>query len=426
MERQTRLLTALSVILLLLLGVIVLQNRDGEEPRRNLDADAPPERDLFDFEKDALTSLEIEGPKGLVRFEKRDGSWTMTAPREAPVEAYKVTELVNRFDGLDVEERPITGDAATFGLAPEVRTRVSFGGPEGRTWTVYVGNDTSVGYRTYLQERDGGPVILATSKLADAVRVGPDDFRSRDVWKVSAGTVHRARIEAGDRVVVLRKDDHGWWLGDQGPRADEQAVRDWLYAQESLRGATFVESPDLAGLGLEPPAARITLEDDGGTHEARFGPPDAAGRAVRGVGDVMRLAPEGADPVKLDGWVSTRLLPVRRFQVDRFELALGETRRTWTRTDGQWSTADGAPAEGVDGVLDALEAVPVDRAPRPETAKPAEWGRITLAEGADRSEQVILGPPGPDGLHIGYDVAGGGPFAVRAADLAPLIAAASK
>lgn len=422
MERQNRLLTGLAIVLLVLVGIIVLQNRDGADRDRTVDLDAPSRHDLFDFDKDTVVSVTLTSAKGELRFEKLDGGWKMTAPRELAVDEYKVTEILNRFDSIEVEERPLTGDLATFGLDEAQRVEVRFGGGEGKTWTVWVGTDTAVGYRSYALTDPGGDPVLLTSEVADLVRRSADDFRSKDLWTFSAGTVRRVRVDAAEGSVVLRKDDHGWWLGDDGPRADEDAVRDWLYRLESLRGASFVDGADRAALGLEPPAARVTVEDDAGTHELRLGPPDPSGRAAVGTGDVMRLAADAEDPVRLTGWVSPRLVPVRRIQIDRLELTLGDKKGSWTRKDGTWTAADGTEARGVDDLLDKLEKVAADRTAAGVAAPASAWGRVVLGEGESRSETVEIGPAGPDGVHAARDLAGGPPFTVKAADLQPLLA----
>lgn len=422
MERQNRLLTGLALLLLVFVGIVVLQDRLGGDVDRTVDLDEPRRRDLFDFETDQVVRISLTSAGGALVFEKVDGGWKMTAPREVPVDEFKVSELVSRFGSIEAEERPLSGELAGFGLDEAQRVEISFAASDGKTWTAWVGTDTAVGYRSYaLRSLDGEPVLL-TSEVAELVRRTPDDFRSKDLWTLSVGTARRARVDAPEGSVVLRKDDHGWWLGDEGPRADEGAVRDWLYRLESLRGESFVDQPDRAALGLEPAYARITVEDDAGTHELRLGPPDPLGRAASGLADVMRLRADEEDPVKLEGWTSSRLVPVRRMQVDRLELTFGDRSRTWTRKDGAWTTADGAAAEGVDPLLDALEQVPADRAATGVAAPSGAWGRVVLAEGDTRRETVELGPAGADGTHPARDLAGGPPFLVKAADLQPLLA----
>lgn len=421
MERQNQLLTVLAVLLLVGVAFIVLDPKK-DEMKVDVPDGAPPQHALWDVKSEDVTKLTLTRAGEALAFEKVEGKWTMTAPRAIPIDERRVTEILDRFLSLKVEERDIAGNDADYGLDAAGQVEVAVETGTGGRHVAWVGKDATVGYRTYLREKEGGTIRLAASKVADLVQKSADDFRSRDLWTISSATARRVQLVSGSVTVVLRKDDHGWWLGDSGPRADDDAVRTWLYSVEGLRAEGFLDGVDAASVGLDSPVATVTVEDDGGTHSLAFGPPgDPAGRAARGEHGLVRLGPDTPDPVKVEGWLATKLLPVRRIQLDRVDILMGGRSGTFTRSEGTWKNAAGETTIAVEGLLDKVDAAGGDRTPTVERPASA-WGHIRLGEGESRKEEVSFGPP-DGGFHVAWDAAGGPPFQVPEADLAAIAAA---
>lgn len=421
MDRQNRLLTILSIVFLVLVVVVVL-GKDDQERTSPASEDGPARHDLFDYQNADIRQVALKSASGELVFDKSDGSWKMTAPRQMPVDERKVDEIVERFGTLEVEEREVKGDPAQLGLDDAQQVEVVLTDSNGKVFRAWLGKDTQVGYATYIRETTSGPVHLATSKVGDLLKRTADDFRAREVWDVSTATARKVEIEAGDRSVVLRRDAHGWWVGDNGPRADQERIDDWFREAADLRIATFRDEATPASVGLEPPAARIAVEGDERTDSLALGPTgDTAIPALVG-GGVVELGPEAAGLVKLDGWASTRLVPVRKFQVDRLEVKLGDRALSLTRKEGRWSDAAGAASEAGDGMLQALSEATADWGATGVPAPTEAWGRIELAEGTDRKEVVLIGQDLGNGTRAARDEAGGPPFAVPVATLEALAA----
>lgn len=414
MERQNRLLLVLSIAFLVLVAVVVL-GKDG--PKRTLPEDgAPARRDLFDYKDEDIESVTLKHGTDEVRLTKQEGTWKMTAPKEILVDSTRVTDIVQRFGTLEVEERDIQGKAEDFGLDPATRVELTLGAAGGKNYTVFLGKDTTVGYATYLQQKEGGAVELAASKVGDLIHRSADDFRSKDVWDFSSATARRIRIEAGGAATVLRKDDHGWWVGDTGPRADQKAVEAWLNDARSLRVDRFLDGADPVASGVEPPAASVTIEDDGGTRSLSFGPTAEDGVTARTATGIVYLGKEAVKLLKLDAWTSDKLTVVRRYQVDHLEVKLGDKVLTLTRKDGQWNDAAGKPSVLGDPLLDRVEEAAADwSAPAPALTE--SWGRIVLGEGDTRRETILIGQELGDGRRAARDEAGGPPFAVAQSTL---------
>ncbi len=419
MERQNRLLTVLATVLLVLVAIAVFAKKPEKDAG---DPDAPAQRALFTFEADTVQSLTLVNPSGTISFAKADGAWKMTAPRELPVEERRVTEIVDRLASLKVQEKGFDGALADFGLDEATRATVTVGTGDGASLTLYVGRDAPVGYRGYVAEKPEGPALLASSRVSELVQRTPDDFRSKEPWTLSTGTARRIRIEDGGRSVVLRKDDHGWWIGDDGPRASTEAVDEWLSRANLLRVSTFLDGVDPATVGLDAPTTTVVVEDDGGTHTLRLGARDESGVAAQTDAGLVRFGPDGAELVKLDGWAAEGLLPIRRADLDTVEITLGPKTARFTRADGGWMDASGAETPVADALLAAMEAAKADRTSPPVASLTETWGSIVLSEGADRAETLTIGQALPTGGRAARDAAGGPPFRLPAESIDALAA----
>ncbi len=413
MEKQNRLLTILAVFLLALVAVAVLWKDDGRDDAFK-DPNAPPTHKLAAVESGDVVKLTLTAASGPLAFDKSSGAWKMTAPTEMAVEAGKVSEIVDRLIGVDVEERDLTGDAGGYGLDAASRVEVKMEKADGTAFTVFVGKDSTVGWKSYVSESDGGPALLASARLSDLVRKSRDDFRSKDVWQISAGTAKRIRITTQAADVVLRKDDHGWWLGDTGPRVDEVHMQEWLDRASGLKADHFAD--DVASMDA---FATLTVEDADGTHDLKL--LAASDDGVRVAGSQAVLKPDSASMVQVDAWLSPTLLPVREAQVDGVEIRLGDKSARFARTDGVWTDSTGKPAQMVEGLLAAIGGTAADRSSPVVGGVAAPWGKIILSEGAARAESVVFGDVMGDSRVV-TDAAGGPPFLVQAADLSALAA----
>lgn len=418
MDNQNRLLTILAVVLLVGVALLVFDPRKDAEP--SPDGDGPPQHTLFGYKADAVESFSIVRSGVAMQFDRRDGDWVLQGSESMALDPRKVEEVLNRFATLKVEERDLKGPLTEYGLDDSARTELRIRTAEGKEHLAWIGVDSSVGYRTYIQEQTNGPVHLATSKVSELVQRRAEDFRATDVWSFSTASTRRIVFQEGGTTVSLRKDDHGWWLGDTGPRADDDAVRTWLYSVETLRAESFLDGQSAASVGLEPPAATVRIEDDAGTHTLELGPA-GAGRVARGEHGLVRLGADAVNPVKLDGWVSARLLPVRRIQMDQLEVQLGDRKGSWTRAEGVWKDAAGTAAIAVDGLLDKIDGAVADRTG--ELSRPAApWGTVKVGEGTQRVETVHFGPS-EGGWHVAWDANGGPPFRVSVLDVQAIAAA---
>ncbi len=416
MERQNRLLSILSVILLVVVAVIVLDwQRVADEPR---DLDAPPSRDLFAFEPDSISRVSVKRADGELLFEREESQWKMIKPVVALAKGSSVEAIIDRMEAVRIEDAVLTGPDATYGLDEAGRTELRLEQEDGTAFTVYIGKDTPVGYKSFAQLPGDPGTHLLDNQLASLLEKGPDDFRSKDVLAFSPGAVDRIRIVAGAVETVLRKDDTGWWLGDTGPRADGKRVADWMSAVSMLKADRFLDGQEPSALGVDTPSLLVAVTDAGGTHTLRVGLADGEGANAAAADVAFRLTAADLDKLNpTESWASARLVDTQRWKVDRVVVKLGDQNFETTRKDGAWQKPDGTAADTVDTLIDALLELAVDRSGSPALA--GSWGRVELGLGAEKIV-VTIGDAVTDGGRAAKEEAGGPAFLIPAASLAIL------
>jgi len=439
-DKQTRLLTLLSVILLALVALIVFVDPPKDKGGGD-DEDAVSYDRLWpDAKTDGIKAVDLaRADGGVLHLTREDTRWKVAEGDAAPLVAddHKVSTLLD--DVLTVEiAKEDTGDAgkaADFGLAPPVAV-LTMTAEDGTVYTLRVGRDMPVGYGTYVQKAEGGPISRARTRLSGAIGGGGGahlaDFRDRGLVNVTSADLAAIEIrrpglgmcEAGAAEcltapppLTLRKDDHGWWRDlPSRARVDGDKVDGLLDALDDLKADDFV-SGDAANF---TPALTVALTTAGGVKTLSFGPEDGGdGRLARAPDqpDAVRVKsklPEGLTQ-EPDAWVEGRLLPVRTTTLTKIDLKLGDATLTADRTDNGWSS----PA--AESELDALEEARVDRTRAVDAASGAAWGQVTLAEGETRQESVKIYQVLPDGGRVAVDEAGGAPFELPAAEIKRLL-----
>lgn len=425
-EGQNRLMTVLTIVLLVLLVPVLVkryqEKEGGAEEETSSDPDAPVTSKLFSFENKDIQSLELRRASGKLRFEKDGENWKMVSPRELSVEARKVEEIIERFSSTKVEERTLGGALADYGLDETARTEVVLAKADGTTFSVFVGRDTPVGYKSYVKKDETSLPVLATTRLSELAGRQVMDFRSKELWSVSAYDARRVRIEVDGQSVTLRKDGDGWWIGDNGPRADKEKITEWLSGASALKAADFLDGQDPATLGLVNPTAILSVEGGEATQSLRFGTRDMDGAAAQtGSGALVRLDTKALDLLRLSGWESTKLFNDNRYLIEALDLKLGDRSAKYTRQEGTWASSEGKPVS-VDAFLEVLEGAAVDRSKADLPAPAESWGTLRIKLGEEKQAVIYIGQQVGD-QRVAREEAGGPVFGIAISTLDALAAA---
>ncbi len=258
------------------------------------------DRQVTEFEPERVTRLAIRGPDRTTVFEKQDGAWTMTAPVEEKPKAGFVADRLDDLKDLEAEKvLAATDDFAEWDLAEgQLAVTVTLE-PDERKATpgageAKAGAEEGEAEEGEAKEAEGETpagaeppevtLVLAHHEKAKVVgRVDGrglvyelplslmKDFASEpladDVVDLTAGSVERIEVAAGDRKAALVKVDDDWFRTDAGGRPDEEVAADEVKkivdAACDLTAARWAAYEDArpADVGLDAPAVRLTLTD---------------------------------------------------------------------------------------------------------------------------------------------------------------------
>jgi uncharacterized protein DUF4340 len=418
---KRRLGPIVSILLLLGLGtwVYLKEIKDAGTRQKAEEAKDRP----ISFERSALKTLAIKNEHGEIRLERQEGTWRITAPLAAEADSDAVEGLLSSVEMGRIDRRlGALADLKPYGLdPPEASLTLEVDGTaEART--LLLGGGNPIGGTFFALLPQGGEAAVVSSSLGEIAKKDLLSLRDKSLLSFDPWKVVRLRIDRGRETVRLEKPADGWKIQEpvEAP-ADGPTITDLLSALERLRAREFVtEKPgpaDLRRSGLDPPAARMTLLQEGWDVEKTvlFGKPADDTRFARTVGREPILKVPG------DFWekVTTRVFDLRRkevlgvgqYRIEKMTVARegAEALVLSRQKDGSWTlsglASGSVKAETVDPLLRTLgdlKALSFDD--RPTEAVRASLSRrpvldLTLQEepdasgGTAKSQHVVIGTP---------------------------------
>ena len=231
------------------------------------------DKTVVDFERDQVTGLEIESPRGSVGLSRQDNRWTITRPQALPADQVEAGAVLMSLKNM--RARAFLADDPSgirrYLERPVVRASLTL--KDGALLTVLLAPAP--------EKRDGrplayaavagrGPVVLVDAGVLTEVGRSLTALRDRMlIAGLDPKEIKRVQIRRGDSAVVVeRKGDTEWRFLEGGKgRAKAAKVDDLLY---TLRGLKWKEiaaptGEDPGKFGLEKPAAEIGLYRADGT-----------------------------------------------------------------------------------------------------------------------------------------------------------------
>lgn len=256
-----------AILLLLALGAwAYFQEYRGGADRRI--AEQQRERPIS-FLRSEVASIVIENGEGKFRLQRQDEAWRLVEPLEAVADKEAVEAILSALEYARIERRiGSEKELQPYGLDPPRATLTLEFASDKAPQILRVGEHAPIGeYCFALLPGDGG-VALVSATLEDLAKRDLLALRDKSLVDVDVWNVRSLRIERGAETVVLTKVDDGWKL--QSPveaPADGPTVTDLLNEFDRLQAGAFLsEEPtadDLAGYGLDQPAARMTVQQEG-------------------------------------------------------------------------------------------------------------------------------------------------------------------
>jgi len=414
-DRQTRLLTILSAVLLVLVAVLVLVKPPADDKEKG-ESFGPAFGETIDGS--TVTGVDLTGPAGTLHLARVDGVWRLTAPIDDLADDRKVEDLVRTLTELEIG-KPLDvadGSLASFGLDAPVVAKVERG--DALPLVARIGNDAPVGMRTYLQIGDDPKVRVSRERVRSAVAMTVDDLRDHAVARFDHSEVKRIEIGTPTKL-TLREDELGWWVsgGSGGElRADDARVRSFVQDILDVRADDFPPASTWEGrtpidalpirlwLGDATEPTLVEVDRWAADEWSVSGP--AQKTPVR-----VKLAPLPGMSLAVDPWTATSLLPVRDPQLTAVRLETPHASFSAKREAETWTPAAGA------SVVSAVAASRVDRSRKVERPAAAPTGRIELEEDGHRLQTLALFPALSNGDVPASDRDDGPVFVVSASQI---------
>ncbi len=407
-EKQGRMLTWMAGCLVVLVGVVVLGERDEEPTDEETETWSAA---LGEVERSDMTGLSITSASGTITIERAEDGWLLVSPLQATADSERVRSLLGSLEDLECGDDLEATSGAGFGLEPpEWTLTVTAGGAE---HSLRIGKAAPVGGRTYVQCGDDA-VRTTRQPILDALSERPEDFRSRAVARFPTSALTELRVtlpiltpdtpieSLTSDTLVARRTAAGWRDAETGALLDREKI---LVMAEAMLDAS-VDSFDTEP--PTPPLIRFEAVADGASHTLEYG---VNGTARVPLQDApVTLSGEFPVPGQLDTLFASVLLDVDPVTLSELTVRLGEQSVSASRDSNGWTQPAAEP------LLAAIQEVRVDRRAAGPVAAGAAWGSVRLQDAEGLSREVTLHQE-VDGQRVVADAAGGPTFLLPATEL---------
>ena len=190
-----------------------------------LDADLKDFRDnqLLHVEKRDIEAAEIRQADRLIRVERADGGWKLTAPKPAPADRDLVDQFLSRFTGLKIQEftTDVLTEAEKYGLGENAAVVRLLGKPveKGKEApllaSVRIGNRSPKKPLLYVKRDDESSVYGVNEDDARFIPSSVLDLRDRVFLMITKDAVREIRLKAGRRDMAATRSDKGDWVSEE-------------------------------------------------------------------------------------------------------------------------------------------------------------------------------------------------------------------
>ena len=226
------------------------------------------------FDRDKVTKIEIESPKGAVTLAKDGDRWKITAPQALTADQVEAGAVLFKLRDLKAQAF-LTDDASgipRYLARPTVRVNITEqGAPAPRTVLLAPSPEKrGGGSSAYAAVEGQGPVVLVDGRALDELGRSLDDLRDRTVLPgLEPRDIKRMRVRAGGQTVVVERSGESEWKLVEGGKGSAKAatVDNLLYALRALKWKTIAAptGDEPAKYGIDAPMLEVTLlKTDGG------------------------------------------------------------------------------------------------------------------------------------------------------------------
>jgi hypothetical protein len=226
------------------------------------------DKTLVGFDRDKVTRVEIESPKGVVTLAKEGERWKITAPEALAADQVEAGAVLFKLRDLRAQAF-LTEDASgipRYLAKPTVRVNITEQGASApRTLLLAPSPERRGGAPSaYAALAGQGPVVLVDGRALEELGRSLDDLRDRTLLPgLEPRDIKRMRVRAGGQTVVVERSGESDWKLVEGGRGAAKAatVDNLLYALRALKWKTIAAptGDEPAKYGLDAPTLEVTL-----------------------------------------------------------------------------------------------------------------------------------------------------------------------
>ena len=226
------------------------------------------DKSVVGFDRDKVTKIEIESPKGTVTIAKDGDRWKITAPQALAADQVEAGAVLFKLRDLRAQAF-LTDDASgipRYLAKPTVRVNITEQGASApRTVLLAPSTEKRGGSPSaYAAVAGQGPVVLVDGKALEDLGRSSDDLRDRTLMSgLEPRDIKRIRVRAGGQTVLVeRSGESDWKLVEGGSGAAKSATVDnLLYSLRALKWKTIAAptGDEPAKYGLDAPTFEVTL-----------------------------------------------------------------------------------------------------------------------------------------------------------------------
>jgi hypothetical protein len=232
---------------------------------------------LVEIDRDNVTRVDLESPKGRVALTQEANRWRIVAPENLPADQVEAGALLFKLRELKAQGF-LTDDPSgipRYLAKPAVRMTITEKGAAAPTTILLARSPDRRGGKAmaYAAVAGRGPVVLVGADTLDGLTRSVIELRDRTLLPaLEPRDVKRVRVQAGGRTVVVeRSGDVDWRMVEGGTGAAKGAtVENLLYTLRALKWKEIAApgGQDSVRYGLDAPTLEVTLLRDGGAEVA--------------------------------------------------------------------------------------------------------------------------------------------------------------
>jgi hypothetical protein len=226
------------------------------------------DKSVVGFDRDKVTRIEIESPKGAVTLAKEGDRWRITAPQALAADQVEAGAVLFKLRDLRAQAF-LTDDASgipKYLPKPTVRVNViEQGASAPRTVLLAPSPERRGGTASaYAALAGQGPVVLVDGRALDELGRSLDELRDRTLLPgLEPRDIKRMRVRAGSQTIVVERSGESEWKLVEGGRgsAKTATVDNLLYALRALKWKTIAAptGDEPAKYGIDAPTLEVTL-----------------------------------------------------------------------------------------------------------------------------------------------------------------------